>query len=192
MLKLFKRVKIGLAVNDIGSITWRENTYEVTADTFLRKFEVGGFYKDSSSIQSSSGGATFDSILNNLVDIRSGNFERKVTLPSTLRIGASIQFGKILEIGGEIISPLNEKPGNFTSSIYSVGADLKLGPFILSSGLVMQNEEILRVPAGFVIAPLKGTYELGLSTRDLRSLIKFKDSENPMLSTAFGFLRFRF
>lgn len=191
-VKAFKRLKIGVAVNDIGSITWKENTYDVKADTFLRKFEVGGFYRDSSSIQSNSGGATFDSILNNLVDVRARNFERKVALPSTLRLGASIQFGKLLEIGGEIISPLNKKPGNFTSSIYSVGADLKLGPFILSSGLVMQNEEILRIPAGVVIAPLRGTYELGISTRDLRSLIKFQDSENPMLSTAFGFLRFRF
>ncbi len=191
-IKALKRIKIGIAVNDIGSITWKKNTYSVTADTFLRKFEVGGFYRDSSSIQSNSGGATFDSILNNLVNIESGNFERKVTLPSQLRMGASIQFGKILEVGGEIITPLNDKPGNFVTSIYSVGADLKLGPFIFSSGLVMQNNEILRVPVGVVIAPMKGTYELGISTRDLRSYIKFKDSENPMFSTAFGFLRFRF
>ena len=191
-VKAFKRVKLGVAVNDIGSITWRENTYSVTADTFLRNFEIAGFHKDSASVQGTSGGATFDSILNNLVNIESGNFERRVSLPTTLRLGASIQFGKFLEVGAEMISPLNNNPGNFTSSVISVGADLKLGPFIFSSGLVTQNNEVLRVPFGIVLSPARGTFELGLSTRDLRSYLQFKKSENPMFSTAFGFLRFRF
>lgn len=190
-VKAFKRVKIGFAVNDIGSITWKKNTYSAVTDSVLSTFRVGGLYADSSSIQGGTGTASFDSVLNNLVRIQSGNFERRVFLPSTMRLGASIQFGKILEIGGEMITPLNSNPGSFKSALFSVGGDLKLGPLRLSSGLVFQNQEVLRVPAGFVFAPLNGTYEMGISTRDIRSLIKFKETEVPMISAAFGFLRFR-
>mgnify|MGYP000111978485 CR=1 FL=1 len=190
-MKLFKRIKLGVAVNDIGSITWTKNTYNVSTDTALNQFRASGFYKDSSSIQSNSGGATFDSLFNTLVTINSGNFERKVALPSVLRLGASFQLGKILEIGGEIISPLNSNPGNFATSIYSFGGDLKVGPFIISGGLVYQNNKPRRMPVGVVLAPLGGRYEMGISTRDIQSLIKFHDVKNPMYSTAFGFLRFR-
>ncbi|MEN8957068.1 MAG: DUF5723 family protein, partial [Flavobacteriales bacterium] len=106
-IKAFKRMKIGIAVNDIGSITWKENTFSAAADTALSNFSVGGLYQNPPSSS-----AAFDSVLNNLVTIQSGNFERTVTLPSTLRIGVGIQFGKRLEIGAEMIAPLNDNPGN--------------------------------------------------------------------------------
>lgn len=188
-IKAFKRIKLGIAVNDIGSITWTENTYNILTDTALNNFKVGGLYQNPSA--SSSGSAAFDSILNSLVNIQSGNFERKVGLATNLRLGASIQFGKILEIGAEMIAPLNTNPGNYKYSLFSAGADLKLGPIILSGGVVVQNEEILRVPVGFVIAPGKGRYEMGVSTRDILSIINFNTVDKPMISAAFGFLRFR-
>ena len=47
------------------------------------------------------------------------------------------------------------------------------------------------MPVGFVFSPFNGTYEMGISTRDINSLINFKDTEKPMISAAFGFLRFR-
>ena len=190
-VKAFKRLKIGVAVNDIGSITWSENTFGVQADSVLSTFRVNGFYSDSRSLQSNSGGATFDSILNNLVDITEENFSRKVNLPSTFRLGASIQFGKILEIGTEVVTPLNDKPGNLVSSVYSFGGDLKLGPIIISSGIVMQNREVLRIPVGIVFRTFAGLYEIGVSTRDIQSFRNLQDQENPMVSVAFGFLRFR-
>ena len=190
-VKAFKRLKIGVAVNDIGSITWSENTFSAQADSILSTFRVKGFYADSGSLQSNSGGATFDSILNNLVDVRAGNFSRKVNLPSTFRFGASIQFGKILELGAEVVTPLNDKPGNLISSVYSFGGDLKFGPVILSSGVVLQNREVLRVPVGIVFSTFGGLYEIGFSTRDIQSLINLQSQENPMISAAFGFLRFR-
>lgn len=188
-VKAFKRLKIGIAVNDIGSITWKKNTFSAIADTALTNFDVGGLSQSSSS--GSSGTASFDSVLNSLVTIQQGNFERKVKLPSNLRVGASIQIGKMLEVGAELIAPLNTSPGNFKSALFSTGADFKLGPLRLSGGLVFQNNEMLRVPVGFVFSPFKGTYEIGISTRDLRSLVNFNEVEKPMISAAFGFLRFR-
>ena len=56
---------------------------------------------------------------------------------------------------------------------------------------MFQNNRERRIPVGVVLAPIGGRYELGISTRDIQSLIKFHDVENPMYSTAFGFLRFR-
>ena len=190
-LKLLKRIKVGFAVNDIGSITWSKNTYNVTTDSSLANFKVAGFYKDSNSISGNSGGATFDSILNSLVDIQQGSFERKVNLPTTMRLGVGIQLGKILEIGGEVIAPLNTNPGNFSSALYSFGGDLKLGPIVFSAGTVFQKNRQTRVPVGILLAPMSRTWELGISTRDIQSLIKRHDVDNPMFSTAFGFLRFR-
>ena len=188
-VKAFKRLKIGIAVNDIGSITWKENTFNAIADSALANFSIGGLSETSSS--GLSGMDSFDSILNSLVTIQQGNFERKVSLPSNLRAGASIQLGKMLEVGAEMITPLNSSPGNFKSALFSAGADFKLGPIILSGGIVFQNEELLRMPVGFVFSPFNGTYEMGISTRDINSLINFKDTEKPMISAAFGFLRFR-
>ena len=190
-VKLFKRIKIGLAVNDIGSITWSKNTYNVTTSSSLTNFRVAGFYKDSNSISASTGGVTFDSILNSLVDIQQGSFERKVNLPTTMRLGFGIQFGKILEIGGEVIAPLNSNPGNFSSALYSFGGDVKLGFIVLSAGTVFQQNRQTRIPVGILFAPINRTWELGVSTRDIQSLIKRHDVDNPMYSTAFGFLRFR-
>ncbi|MEN8958515.1 MAG: hypothetical protein ABF258_10840, partial [Flavobacteriales bacterium] len=111
--------------------------------------------------------------------------------PSTLRIGVGIQFGKRLEIGAEMIAPLNDNPGNFDAALFSAGADLKLGPIIFQAGIVGQNDEILRIPVGFVLSPRKGRYEMGISTRDILSLIDINGVDRPMISAAFGFLRFR-
>ncbi len=190
-VKAFKRIKIGMAVNDIGSITWSENTFSVQPDSVLSTFKVNGFYADSGSLQSNSGGATFDSILNNLVDIRAGNFSRKVNLPSSFRLGVSYQFRKILEIGAEVVTPLNDNPGNLVSSVFSFGGDLKLGPITVSTGIVMQNKKVLRMPVGVVFSVFGGLYEMGVSTRDIQSLMDIQNQENPMISAAFGFLRFR-
>ncbi|MDA9261744.1 DUF5723 family protein [Flavobacteriales bacterium] len=188
-IKAFKRLKIGFAVNDIGSITWKENTFSAVADTALTNFQIGGLTQSPTS--GTSGTASFDSILNSLVVIQNGNFERKVSLPSNLRAGASIQLGKMLEFGIDMIAPLNTSPGNFKSALFSAGADFKLGPLKLSGGIVFQNEELLRIPVGFVFTPVGGRYEMGISTRDINSIIKFKETEKPMISAAFGFLRFR-
>lgn len=188
-IKAFKRLKIGFAVNDIGSITWTENTFNAITDSALANFKIGGLTQLASS--GTSGTSSFDSILTSLVDIKNGNFERKVSLPSNMRLGASIQLGKILEFGAEMIAPLNTSPGNFKSALYSAGADFKLGPIKVSGGVVMQNDELLRIPVGITLAPIGGRYEMGISTRDINSIINFKEVENPMLSAAFGFLRFR-
>ena len=108
-----------------------------------------------------------------------------------MRLGFGIQFGKILEIGGEVIAPLNSNPGNFSSALYSFGGDVKLGFIVLSAGTVFQQNRQTRIPVGILFAPINRTWELGVSTRDIQSLIKRHDLDNPMYSTAFGFLRFR-
>ena len=109
-----------------------------------------------------------------------------------MRLGASMQLGKLLEIGGELIVPFNDRPGNLRDALMSVGGDLKLGPLRFSAGMVFQNDVKLRVPAGITFSMLNGTYEAGISTRDITSYLNFKDKETPIISASFGFLRFRF
>ena len=49
-----------------------------------------------------------------------------------------------------------------------------------------------RVPFGIVFAPASGTWEAGISTRDVLSLAQLNSIEKPILSASFGFARFKF
>lgn len=186
-IQMANKLKIGFAINDMGSITWTKNTYSISSTATLDSLKTGGI----SATPSTSGTASFDSILNQLVDIQTTNVTKKVNLPTMMRLGASIQLGKVLEIGAEMVSPFNNNPGSFSNTIYSIGGDLKLGPLKLSAGAVLKENQILRIPVGIGFEPLSGTVEMGISTRDIKSLINFNTTENPMISLAFGFLRFR-
>lgn len=186
-VQLFNKLKIGLAVNDIGSILWKDNTFKLKTKPYLDSLKLGGF----NSSQLVKGTAVFDSILNQIVDIQHVNISRKVNLPSVMRFGASIQLGKVFEIGVEMVTPLNSAPGSYEHTFYSIGADLKLGPLKLSGGAVIKENQILTIPVGIGYEPMSGSIEMGISTRDIRSIINYKTIENPTLSFAFGFVRFR-
>jgi hypothetical protein len=185
------KVKIGLAVNDIGAITWKENTFSALSDSLLTTFRLGGFSDDSVS-QNGGGAESFDTIINSLLSIDYNQTKRTISLASTIRLGASIRLGKKIEIGADLVAPLNDNPGNLEKTIISFGGDVKLGPIILSSGAVFGGNYLTRVPFGIVFAPAGGKYEMGISTRDVLSLLQFKTIEKPILSASFGFARIKF
>lgn len=183
-------VRVGVAVNDIGSVTWKNNTYRALTDSLLTSYKVGGFYDDS-TVSASGGSATFDSVTNALLKIESTNVSRKIALASTMRLGIGFVIKK-LEIGADIVMPFNEKPGSLDKAIIAIGGGLRLGPIVVSSGAVFGGNYLTRVPLGFVFSPASGTYEMGISTRDILSLISFNSVEKPILSGSFGFARFKF
>ena len=185
------KVKIGLAVNDIGAVTWKENTFTALGDSLLTTFKLGGFYDDSVS-QNGGGAESFDTIINSLLSVDRNQVKRTIALASTIRLGASIRLGKIVEVGADLVAPLNDNPGNLTNAIVSFGGDVKLGPIILSSGAVFGGNYVTRVPFGIVFAPAGGKYEMGVSTRDVLSLVQFKSIDKPILSASFGFARIKF
>ncbi len=190
-VKIKNVIKIGAAVNNIGSVKWTKNTFTALGDSVLSNFTVGGFYYDSSSVQNGSGSATFDSVTNALIKIQNTNVSRTVPLASTMRLGIGFHFKK-LEIGADIVMPFNKTPGSIDKAIIALGGDLKLGPIRLSTGAVFGGNYLTRVPFGIVFAPASGTWEAGISTRDVLSLVQFNSVEKPILSASLGFARFKF
>jgi hypothetical protein len=187
------KIKIGIAVNDIGSVTWKENTFNAAlGDSLLSTFNLGGFSDDSASAQSGGASQSFDTVLNSLLSVDYNTVKRTVSLPSTMRLGASVKLGSKVELGVDLVAPLNKKPGNLSSAIISFGGGVRVGPVVFSSGAVFGGNYLTRVPFGIVFSPLGGKYEMGVSTRDVLSLVQFKTIEKPLFSASFGFARLKF
>ena len=98
-----------------------------------------------------------------------------------------MRLSEFFEAGLDVTLPLNDVAGNLTAPFVGAGLDYKpLRWLRLSSGLTGGAGYGLSVPLGLTI--VTSIYEGGISTRDVVGLVA---SENPYLSVAAGFLRFR-
>jgi len=171
------------ALVDMGSIKYDGNVYELK-DFKIDSLDFGGF--DSYSISS------MDS-LKGLIDAETlfkitGIKEQKVSLPTKIRLGATINHEDQLDVGIDIVIPLNDQPGNFYSPIIALGGTFRPVKMLeLSSGVVMGIDYNLSVPLGIGIST-EG-FEIGIATRDI---LTFFGQGTPNLSASFGVLRFRF
>ena len=123
-------------------------------------------------------------------------------LPTTFRLGASIALlEKRLEVGTDIIVPLNKSAGNINTAMFAVGGDFYLKRWIkLSSGASIGGNYAntidgysthVCVPLGFtLIAGENGGWEFSMSTRDIVSLID-AGGKSPLYSAGIGMFRFR-
>lgn len=180
------RLKIGTAVNEIGSIKWTGNVYELN-DTLLTEINNNGF--DSYDVTAQ---------INDVFDLDgiikwSGQKSNVTKLPTTWRLGASYETldGKV-HGGVDVVVPLNDAPGNYVSPIYAIGGDvspvrwfeLQLG--VLYGGNYRQS---VNIPLGLKFRVGEyGTWEFGVASRDF---LTWFTQDSPNLSAAFGFLRFR-
>lgn len=180
-----ERWRLGAAVTNIGSITWRGTTYQAgegrlvdLATAGLNNYNIfegiDEFVSNSGFLTWTKGGATTRS------------------LPTLGRLGVSRRFGDRIEVGAEVALPLNQEPGNLESPLIGIGGDIRALPFLrLSSGLSVGGgvSTALRMPVGITFMPAQGTWEAGVASRDL---VTFFTQPQPTLSLSFGFLRFRF
>ncbi len=180
----FNKLHVGASVTNIGEMTYTGNLYTVT-DTLLVSYSQDGldnidFSQAPAELLEEAG----------LLTIR-GETERKVKLPGQLRLGASIELGKFIHLGGELIAPFNNVPGNIEEFAYGIGGDLKLfgGRVILMTGISGGGSYDTQLPIGVNFVLGNGSYEFGIASRDA---ITFFTENSPTLSTAFGFARFRF
>ncbi|WP_156109302.1 DUF5723 family protein [Hymenobacter sp. APR13] len=178
-----KSLRLGLAVTDLGSMTWDGNLLTAN-DQKLKRLKSAGigsynFIKEATEI--------FASGTDSLFQYQTG-LERKASLPAKLRAGVGFRVSEFFETGLDVTLPLNEVAGNLTSPFVGVGVDYKpLSWLRLSSGVTGGAGYGLSLPLGFTIAT--SVYEAGISTRDVVGLLA---SENPYISVATGFLRFKF
>ncbi len=180
---LNKRVKLGASVCNLGAITWSGDVY-TAGDGSLVDLAINGL-------------ENYD-IINGLEDFvtntgflkwESGQ-ETSRPLPAAGRLGVGLLVGDRLEVGGEVVVPLNDEPGNLEGAAFGVGGAVRPLPWVqLSTGISAGGGYDLKVPVGLTFIVGDGTWEAGFASRDV---VTFFAQSNPMLSLSMGFLRFRF
>ena len=184
--EIYEKIKIGVSLVNVGGIKYTKNTYEVKDTTIYElKFDQ----------------ATADGFNKTVFWKEGKSFTAK--LPTTLRFGGSISLlEKRIEVGADIIVPLNKAAGNINTAIFAVGGDFYLKRWIkLSSGASIGGNYAntidgysthVCIPLGFtLIAGENGGWEFSMSTRDIVSLIDI-NGKSPLYSAGLCMFRFRF
>ncbi|UYZ63226.1 DUF5723 family protein [Hymenobacter weizhouensis] len=177
-----KALRLGLALTDLGHMTWEGNLLTAN-DQKLKRLNSEGigsynFIREVADI--------FASGTDSLFQYTPGQ-ERRASLPTKLRTGVGVRVSEFFEAGLDVTVPLNTVAGNLPTTFVGVGVDYKPTSWVrLSSGLSGGAGYGLSVPLGFTIT--NPIYEIGISTRDVAGLLT---SKNPYLSVAAGFLRFK-
>jgi hypothetical protein len=182
--KLFDNFRVGMSLINVGSIVYKSNVNDVSDSTF-------------NTVQYSSdflGG--FDNVIK-----WKARENIKVALPTQFRFGASASLANNrIEVGIDIVKPLNKQPGNYNTTAYAIGGDfyvlrwLKLSTGTSWGGNFASTSEGYKtrvaIPFGIgIITGQEGGYEFGIATRDVSTY--FLNQESPMYSAAIGILRIR-
>lgn len=174
--------KVGASVTNIGSITWEGNVYTATNGSLMELASNGlDNYNFFSGID--------DFVTNGGLLEWKGATERKVTLPTNTRFGASRVIGKVAEVGIDAVFPLNDEPGSFKNPVIGLGGDVRPIPWLqLSAGFVTGGNYDSKIPVGLTFIIAGGSWEAGIASRDA---ITFFTDQNPTVSLSIGLLRFR-
>lgn len=180
---LGEKLKIGLAINDIGSITWDGNVYQAGDETLIDLASPGfnsyNLVEQAQEILGDSGLFKWNGVV-----------EKKISLPTHLRAGASFKASDKFEVGFDIVIPANTVAGNYEKSLIAIGFDIIPIPWLrLSSGLSTGGNYGYNLPLGVVLMLSEGAWEIGVASRDA---FTFFNETRPNLSLSTGFLRFRF
>ena len=184
-ISIYDKLKIGASILDIGKITWTGNSMTLQ-DGFMDS--LANFSGWNSFDFTDNLGEVFDAT--GLLSWTTGT-DHIVTLPTRIRVGASISPIKKLTVAIDAIQPFNKVPGNLTKTYFAIGADWAFTPgFRVNTGIVGGGETDLDVPFGlsFGVGPIK-TYQFGIATGDILSLFK---QNKPTLSFAIEFVRLQF
>jgi hypothetical protein len=173
---------LSAAVTDIGSVNWSGNVYTLK-DIDLLEFQNGGmdnvdFVEQIEKLNGSDGILEWQ-----------GTSSRTTKLPSTMRAGFGFNNHKNIRAGVDIIAPLSDELGSLDKAVIAFGGEFSPIKHIhLQAGIVQGGNYGTKIPVGIYFTLGKGAYEFGVSSRDFVTF--FRDND-PTLSMAFGFLRFR-
>ena len=136
---------VGLSVTDIGKITWEKNVLQTTG---------GGQITINGNIN-----GLQDSVKNVVKGKNSAGESFSTSLPTVLRIGATVESNKVpflifvpghLLLAFEYAQGFNESLGNTTKPRISLGAEYRIIPFLpLRTGLVLGGNDKARWAFGF-------------------------------------------
>lgn len=173
---------ITAAVNDIGSMTWKGNVFKLEDQQFLQ-FDGDGaetinFIEELANLGDGEGFVNW-----------SGSEKTKTSLPTHFRGGIGAEVGEVLRLGAEFVTPFNNNNLVYDERIIALGGHLDVLPFVTVSAGALLKGENFKLPAGIVFHTKNGGWEAGFSSRDL---VTFFSNDNPTVSLAMGFTRFRF
>lgn len=184
-----RNIKIGIALNNFGEMNWSGQIYSVGDLPFE---SVVGQGLDNYNIFVQNEGTFQFAGSNNPLGWELKDVTKKIKLPTTLRIGASYEFFRLVNVGIDVIIPQNDAPGNLQSPLYAIGGDFK--PFKLltfTTGFNYGgNNEVFNWPLGVTYSARKGFYEVGISTADVTSFF-VTDGSSSTVSLAAAALRFK-
>ena len=185
-----KKIKVGLAVNDIGFINYNGNVYQGN-NVSVYQIETAGL--DNYNIFSQGQLIVADNKPGE-EGMWTGLQNKQVNLAMNFRGGASYEFNEKLQVGIDSYIPLNKEiPGRYGKAMISAGIHYNPAKWVqLSTGVVSGGNVGTNMPMGVSFFPINKehmTWEMGIATRDVISFFK---STNATPSLAFGFLRFSF
>jgi hypothetical protein len=180
----WNKLKVAMAVNNIGSVTYDRNVYRVK-DTLIGNIGINSLTdmnltKAVNQLLTKGGLLTLE-----------GQEKYKLANAATFRFGASFHIKKILGVGFDLVAPFNsENPGSIKNTVVSFGGDLRPLKWLqLSCGYFGGGIYKNNMPVGINFIMRDGGYEFGVSSRDALSFFQ-KDAHS--LSFAMGFARVRF
>lgn len=181
---LWNKLKIAIAVNNIGSVTYNRNVYTIK-DTLIGNIGINSL-TDMDISKSVNQLLTKGGLLT-----LKGQEKYILANAATFRFGTSFHWRKILGIGFDLVAPFNsDNPGNIKNTVISFGGDLRILKWLqLSCGYFGGGIYKNNMPVGINFILRNGGYEFGISSRDALSFFQ-KDAHS--LSFAMGFARVRF
>lgn len=183
---LLKKIRLAVAVNNIGSVTYDRNVYTLeNSDALIDTLNISGL--QDYDVTEAMGQLLRDGSIFNLV----GEEQHTITNPATFRLGGSMELGKKINVGFDFVAPFNRNsPGSIQNPIVSVGGDVKVTDWLhLSAGYYGGGVYAHNVPLGVNFVLGGGAYEFGIASRDALSF--FLENSNS-ISGGFGFARVRF
>jgi len=177
-------IKVGMSIIDFGSITWDKMLYE-GKDTTLQLPDSIVFTGINSFNLTSSSQQLFSE---NSVFVFTPSEYYKSKLPAKIRMGVGLNISKRIEVGADLIIPLNRKNVNLQKMYFATGAEINLfGTFKLSTGFGGNKTYGYSIPLGISMGVF-GITEFQFGTNDLFTLLG--RNQNPNLSMAFAALKF--
>ncbi|MFN0030869.1 MAG: DUF5723 family protein [Flavobacteriales bacterium] len=178
------RIFLSAAVNDIGSMTWDGNVY-VLNDSHVIETKNDGI-ESTDFISQIEGLNGSDAVLD-----WTGSTSLTTKLPTTFRLGLGMENHPAYKVGIDFIMPLNDGVASMEKPVIAIGGEFSpIKNIHLQAGLVQGGNYDVKIPVGiYFTLGRQGGYEFGIASRDL---ITFFSRNQPTVSVAFGFLRFRF
>ncbi len=181
---LFKKFKVAAAVNNVGSVTYKQKVYEGN-EAKTQILEVDGldptnFENDIRELFST----------DQLITLKE---EREIVVPNAavFRVGGSFKPIRHIEVSAEYIAPFsNANNLSLDNSVFAAGLELRPVKWLaITGGFWGGGVYKGQIPLGINFILRDGAYEFGFSSRDI---YQFVESKSNSVSMAFGFARVRF